>query len=239
MNTRRYDMDWLRIIAFGLLIFYHVGMFYVSWDWHVKSIYAGPAAEPFMKLLNPWRLPLLFFISGIALRFAFDKYGDAKGPFLRGRVRQLLIPILFGMAFVVYLQSWAELTQGGEISASFWAFYPIYLATDVSNFSIIIPTYNHLWYVVYLLIYTCLIALFTKPLSVFAQRVVPKILGGKWGPLWVFLIPALPHIPYALYLDPYYPYTHAVIGDWANHAHSLTLLLTCLLYTSPSPRDEL
>ena len=34
---RRYDLDWLRIIAFGLLILYHCGMFYVTWDWHVKS----------------------------------------------------------------------------------------------------------------------------------------------------------------------------------------------------------
>jgi len=25
-NTRRYDLDWLRIIAFGLLILYHIGM---------------------------------------------------------------------------------------------------------------------------------------------------------------------------------------------------------------------
>ena len=34
-NVRRYDLDWLRIIAFGLLILYHVGMFYVTWGWHV------------------------------------------------------------------------------------------------------------------------------------------------------------------------------------------------------------
>ena len=30
LHTRRYDLDWLRIIAFGLLIFYHVGMFYAG-----------------------------------------------------------------------------------------------------------------------------------------------------------------------------------------------------------------
>ena len=36
-NTRRHDLDWLRIIAFLLLIFYHIGMFYVPWEWHVKA----------------------------------------------------------------------------------------------------------------------------------------------------------------------------------------------------------
>ena len=28
LPTRRYDLDWLRIIAFGLLIFYHIAVSY-------------------------------------------------------------------------------------------------------------------------------------------------------------------------------------------------------------------
>ena len=59
---RRHDLDWLRVGAFGFLIFYHIGMFYVTWDWHVKSPYAGPGLEPAMGLVNPWRLALLFFM---------------------------------------------------------------------------------------------------------------------------------------------------------------------------------
>lgn len=35
---RRHDIDALRVIAFWLLILYHVGMVYVlDWDYHVKS----------------------------------------------------------------------------------------------------------------------------------------------------------------------------------------------------------
>lgn len=45
-STRRYDLDWLRVIAFGLLIFYHVGMYYVTWGWHVKSPYESDFLEP-------------------------------------------------------------------------------------------------------------------------------------------------------------------------------------------------
>ncbi len=37
LGPRRYDLDWVRIGAFMLLIFYHVGMYYVTWDFHVKS----------------------------------------------------------------------------------------------------------------------------------------------------------------------------------------------------------
>ena len=65
-NDRRIDLDWVRILAFGLLIFYHVGMYYVTWGWHVKSPFASHAIEPLMMLSSPWRLSLLFFVSGCA-----------------------------------------------------------------------------------------------------------------------------------------------------------------------------
>ena len=32
LGLRRYDLDWVRIGAFMLLIVYHVGMYYVSWE---------------------------------------------------------------------------------------------------------------------------------------------------------------------------------------------------------------
>jgi glucans biosynthesis protein C len=43
LGERRYDLDWVRIGAFLLLILYHVGMYYVTWDWHVKSPAASSA----------------------------------------------------------------------------------------------------------------------------------------------------------------------------------------------------
>ena len=62
---RRLDLDWIRIVAFLLLIAYHVGMYYVSWDWHVKSPAASTALEPWMRLVSPWRMDLLFAVSGV------------------------------------------------------------------------------------------------------------------------------------------------------------------------------
>src|SRR5574338_1346265 len=78
MTDRRYDLDWLRITAFGLLILYHCGMFYVTWDWHVKSSRASETIEPLMMLVNPWRLTLLMLISGAATRFMADKMSVGK-----------------------------------------------------------------------------------------------------------------------------------------------------------------
>ena len=73
-TERRIDLDWVRIAAFGLLIFYHVGMLYVSWGFHIKSAHRITALEPLMLVLNPWRLSLLFLVSGVATRFMLRKY---------------------------------------------------------------------------------------------------------------------------------------------------------------------
>ena len=99
-DTRRYDLDWLRVGLFLLLIFYHIGMFYVPWQWHVKSLHAPVEwLEIPMRILNPWRIPALFVISGIALRFALDK-ASSHGAFMWRRFVRLILPVLFGMAVV-------------------------------------------------------------------------------------------------------------------------------------------
>ena len=55
---RRYDIDALRVIAFALLILYHVGMFFVPWDFHIKNDMIYPGIRFPMLFLNQWRLPL-------------------------------------------------------------------------------------------------------------------------------------------------------------------------------------
>jgi hypothetical protein len=87
-------LDWVRIGAFGLLIFYHVGMLYVSWGFHIKSAHRVTALEPLMLVLNPWRLALLFLVSGVATRFMLRK--SALGSLLRARSARLLIPLATG-----------------------------------------------------------------------------------------------------------------------------------------------
>lgn len=230
LNTRRYDLDWLRVVAFLLLIFYHIGMFYVPWDWHVKSVHSGEGGEPLMLLLNPWRLSLLFFISGLALHFLYMKLG--AGRLARDRVMRMGLPILAGIVLIVAPQSWLELVEKGEFEGGFLAFYPHYIDPE-SSFSITTPTWNHLWYIVYLLAYSLLLAPVAGPLTRWMQgtgaTLTGKLFSGRSGILAVLFLPALPHMIFRLTLDPYFPTTHDLVEDWANHAHSLTMLLTGFL----------
>ncbi len=210
--TRRYDLDWLRVCAFGLLIFYHIGMFYVTWDWHVKSQYASAAIEPLMLLTNTWRIPLLFLVSGAAYRFATDRIhlGTVAGK----RSLRLLVPLIFGMLVIVVPQVYFEVRQAGTFDGGFLEFYGRYLAFDQS-FNTPIPTWNHLWYIVYLWVYSMVLLPFIPLL----RRVSRPSMSEGTLPAWLVLV--LPVIPLAIFvvlLRPDFPETHALTNDWWNHA---------------------
>ena len=36
-RQREFGLDWLRVIAFVILIGYHTGMYFVSWPWLIKN----------------------------------------------------------------------------------------------------------------------------------------------------------------------------------------------------------
>jgi hypothetical protein len=220
-TARRYDLDWLRIIAFGLLILYHVGMFYVTWGWHVKSNYVSSSVEPLMRLINPWRLALLFFISGVAIRFATDK-AASLGLFALSRLARLGLPLLFGIYVWVMPQAFYQVRQSSEFTGSIAEFYPDYVALEQA-FSTITPTWNHLWYLAYVLVYI-LIALAILPWL----RRVP--VSRAWQaltsrPLVVVFVTILPFAAIETWLSPVFPTTHDLINDWANHAHRFMIFL--------------
>ncbi|WP_417461611.1 acyltransferase family protein [Kordiimonas sp.] len=221
--TRRYDLDWLRVIAFGLLIFYHVGMYYVTWGWHVKSPYESSFLEPAMMLLNPWRLPLLFVISGIAVRFAADKM--PSGPFAWARFKRLMVPLLFGSFFIVPPQTYYELLADEAINPGYWDFYKLYVDFG-RHWEMATPTYNHLWYVMYVLIYTMM----AVPLLLVLRRVKwPELVGRLFASPLVLLLPVLPFILYRFTLDTQYPETHDFMKDWGAHARYGSWFLLGLL----------
>jgi glucans biosynthesis protein C len=234
---RRYDLDWVRIAAFFLLVLYHVGMYYVSWDWHVKSPYAGTTLEPFMGLTAPWRLSLLFFISGVATAFLFRKTRTEPGGtgFVGQRSWRLLLPLIFGMLVIVVPQAYYELLESrypGGYHDGYLAFWGRYLRADSSfcddDGCLDLPTWNHLWFVAYLWVYTMI----GWALLRFAPKTMLRI--GEWlehrfSGIGVLLWPALLLAIARLALVDRFESTHALVDDWYNHAQYLPLFLLGML----------
>ena len=226
---RRHDLDWLRVIAFGLLVCYHVGMYYVTWGWHVKSPAASLAPEPFMLLTGPWRMSLLFLISGVAS--AYMLRGATTGFFGR-RSRQLLLPLLFGMLVIVPPQAYLQVVEQlpGGYHESYLAFYGKYLSgyhgfCGTDGNCLRLPTWNHLWFLPYLWNYTLLAWLLWRLLSANAlQRLrdgVGRALSG-WGAL---LVPIAVLAVARLLLVNRFEQTHALVDDWYNHAQYFSVFL--------------
>jgi glucans biosynthesis protein C len=237
LGERRYDLDWVRIGAFMLLIFYHVGMYYVTWDWHVKSPSASATIEPLMLLTNPWRLSLLFLISGVATGYLLDRQG-VRG-FLGNRSLRLLIPLLFGMAVIVPPQSYLEVVEKLAYPGSYVDFWRLYIS-GYHGFCrgsdcLILPTWNHLWFVVYLWVYTVMlyvgVRLFPRGparLRAWAERALSSA-AIVFGPI-AYLV--LIHWT----LSGRFPATHALGGDWYNHAlYGLIFLLGFTLAGTRGP----
>lgn len=151
MPERRYDLDWLRIVVFGLLILFHSGMLYVAnWGFHFKSVYQSQTLESLMLIVSPWRMAILWIISGIAIRFILVKVSLIRYAYTRSL--RLLLPLLFGVLVIVPPQLYVEMTANGALDLSYWQFY---LAMFTDNGTIfenyqagIWPHWdvNHLWY---------------------------------------------------------------------------------------------
>lgn len=231
MTDRRYDLDWLRIGAFGLLILYHVGMFYVTWDWHVKSSRASETIEPLMMLTNPWRLTLLFLVAGAASRFMWDKM--SAGRFTWARMGRLWPPLLLAVFVVVPPQAYYEIVEAvrampPEMAAQYAGavdnFYVRYVTASGnwcdSDGCLVTPTYNHMWFVAYLILYTLLLLVFA-PLIKRAPKALSALIAG---PLLI-LTPWLFMAALRVTLFPIFDTTHALIDDWYTHALSLSAFL--------------
>ena len=228
MTERRFDLDWLRISAFALLILYHCGMFYVTWDYHVKSSRASEVIEPLMMLTNPWRLTLLFLISGAATRFMADKM--QTGVFLSSRMRRLWPPLLLGVFVIVPPQSFYEIVEaldamGLPHSPMLDSFYLKYVTGSGgwcdADGCLATPTYNHLWFVAYLILYTLALAALLPLLRRLPFRRLAFLISGPGLFLtpWLFLVAA------RLTLFPIFGETHDFREDWYLHTIFLTVFL--------------
>ena len=148
MGERKYFLDWLRVIAFALLILFHVGLLYVPWYYNIKSERIFEELQYAMIALNPWRLALLFFISGVACRFLLAKL--SPGGFAKDRLRRLVPVVLLGMLVINPVQVYVEFLHKDIISGGYMQFWlgSYLIAEPYPNR--IVPTWDHLWFLVYL-----------------------------------------------------------------------------------------
>jgi surface polysaccharide O-acyltransferase-like enzyme len=222
-NQRLYFLDWLRICAFFLLVLFHTGMYYVTWGWHVKTPHPSDAIEPFMMLSSPWRMSLLFLISGAAASFLLEKLGG-KG-LAKERSKRLLIPLIFGMFFIVPPQSYFQVVSDVAYQSSYFDFMQLYVRAYHGfcdhNGCLDLPTWNHLWFLPYLWVYTLILAAIgSRRVQAAGNWLLRHLQGWK-----LFALPVAVLALGRILLLSHWPHTHNLVADWHNHAMSLPVFL--------------
>lgn len=211
---RRSDLDWIRVGALGLLMVYHVALVYAPWDWHVKSVHAQDWVQYAALASNPWRLTLLFLVSGAAVRFMARRL-DA-GAVLKARAARLLPPLAFGVLALVPIQSWIEANEKGWAQSSFLDWW----LAEFSFRGLLdgVPL-NHVWFVLYITAYTlAAVVLLSRPkLLARIEGVLERGLSG-----WRLLVLPIAYLALVrVLLFPWFGISNQLHVDWYNHAVSL------------------
>lgn len=212
-TKRRHDLDWLRVIAIFLLMFYHTGMIFVAnWGWHIKDETTSHLFTEWMFFMNRWRMVLLFFISGAGSWYALGL--RTGGGYLKERSRRLLLPLIFGMLVIVPPQIYMERLWRGIEYAHYFEFY-----TSVFNF-IAYPagsfSWHHLWFIAYLFLYSIIaLPVFLYLRSGKGRRIIGRI-SGVVGRSAIYLPVVFITAGYMIILNYQVPTERNLVDDWAR-----------------------
>jgi glucan biosynthesis protein C len=228
LDTRRYDLDWLRFIAIVILLFFHTGMMFNTWDWHVKNTETSSTFTYWMVWSHYFRMPLLLFISGAGTFMALGK--RTPGQFAGERIKRLLIPLVFGMFVVVPPQIYYERIKNYD---GYWNFYKTvldFIPYPAGSFS-----WHHLWFIIYLLVFS-LIALpllnyLRSPKSIVFKEKMRKLLASPAG---ILLLPSVFILITQVSLRPYFPEETHDFKDWAYFVFYFSFFLFGILCYSDS-----
>ena len=171
-SIRRYDIDWLRVLAILVVFVFHCGRFFDTGGWHVKNPVRHEVVEVWTGFLCSWLMPLIFVISGAGTFYALGSKAVAR--FARDRAARLVVPLIVGIFTHVSLQVYLERSSFGKFKGSFIEFYPHYFEGFYGFGGNFAWMGLHLWYL--------------EMLFVFSMILLPLFLGLK-GPTGATVYP--------------------------------------------------
>ena len=227
--SRRYDLDWLRVIAILLLLFYHAGMIFSTWEWHIKNTETSKLFNFWMMPLHNIRMPLLLFISGAGTYMALGKRTVWK--YVQERFKRLVIPFVFGMFVLVppmvYYEYIQQFNNYWDVYESLFDFIPTHNG---------IPGWYHFWFIAHLFVYS----LIGIPILIFlrsprAGRFKAKWLGVLLNPYGILILPAAIVLLSQLLLRP--DFTGPFFGSAYLTFYMWFFLFGIICYSASNIRD--
>jgi hypothetical protein len=181
--------------------------------------------------MHSWRMHIIFVVSGAGTYFAMK---SKRGNFLRGRVKRLIIPYIFGILILIPPQKFFEAIQQFDFGGDYFSFLllmPDSILNETFGWNLIWTGYlgYHIWYLVYLFIQTLLFLPLFR-LMIKYQSIVSELSGKFFRSFYKFWFIILPFVLFEFLLRPMFP----EYLNWADFASfSLYLLIGFLLQINP------
>jgi glucan biosynthesis protein C len=170
-TVRLSELDWLRVILIFAVFLHHVCMPFNGDNWHIMNNDSSKVLDDIMVYFEQFRLPILFFISGVGSVILLSKVTVVK--FIKDKFLRLFIPLLIGSLLVIPPQIYMENIVEMQ---SYWREYPA-LALKFET--------NHLWFIEYLFVFFLLAIplnkLFSSSLGTSIINFVQKLSKHKIG----------------------------------------------------------
>ena len=235
ISQRRFDLDWLRVIAILFVFIFHTTRFFDPLDWHVKNSTTYDPLALSAGFFVLWGMPLIFVVSGASLWFAVK---HSKLKFVDDKVRRLLIPLVVGIFTAGVLMVYLERITHHQFNGSFFDFIPHYFEGwyPWGNFAWM---GMHLWYLLLLFIFSVLLMPVMYWLKNGSGQGLLKWLGDVLArPFMVFLL-ALPISLLLLVLDPKTDVGGHNFGGWSFAPYILFLLMGFILMSHAGAQQRI
>ena len=202
---------------------------FVGIQWFVNDTARSRALEVAALFCSRWRLPLLLFISGVAVFCSLQRRSWRQ--FTRERLHRLLLPLIFGMFVVIPPQIYYERLHKGVINGSFADFYPEVLR--LVPYPLGAFGWLHLWFLAYVLVFS----LAALPILLWLRNESGRCATAALARCFESCRPAvysvvLPVALTAIVLSPRWPITYNLTSDWANLSSSFFIFLLGFVFAS-------
>lgn len=157
-TERRYDLDWLRVLAVLLLVPFHSALIFVMAPdsiMYIKDSVNSEFLDRMAGFIHQFHMPLLFVISGASTYFALGF--RSAGRYLRERVSRLLVPALFTIAVLLPPMTYITRLGRGEkmgFIQHFLGFFRLNPADLAGYYGTLTPA--HAWFIIFLFVFSLL-----------------------------------------------------------------------------------
>ena len=246
ISGRWFWLDWLRVLAMGMIFLFHSSRPFAPPPWHVMNPSLDVGFTLFDTFVSGWIMPLFFVISGVAVYFSIAKRNSYQ--FLKDRFMRLMIPFLtVGLLVVLPVNAYYDAVFHGQYSGDFLSFYfgPYFTKffPFTLNFS---ATYFansnqgiYLWYLFWLFLFSIITIPLFKWLTIEENRNKFSKLYAVCNKRGGLLLLAMPLIIVNVAAVPPYFIFPSGYGGWKLPPYLVLFVLGYVMASSPQFEESI